>query len=82
MTIQQIQTLIVDDEKYSREELIFLLDSYPEITIVGQASTGQEAVAKIMELKPDLLFLDIEMPGMTGTEVASVLKEMQTPPHT
>ncbi|WP_413375441.1 LytR/AlgR family response regulator transcription factor [Alkalihalobacillus sp. 1P02AB] len=81
MNQRPIRTLIVDDEKYSREELIFLLQAYSEIEIIGQASTGHEAVAKIIELQPELLFLDIEMPGMTGTEVASVLKEMQSPPY-
>ncbi|WP_061950422.1 LytR/AlgR family response regulator transcription factor [Alkalihalobacillus trypoxylicola] len=80
MITSTMRALIVDDEKYSREELIYLLKSHSQIEVIGQASTGQEAVAKMIELKPDVLFLDIEMPGMSGTEVAAVIKEMKQPP--
>ena len=65
-----IQTLIVDDEKLARDELAFLLESYPELAIVGQAENGLEAVAMIDEHEPDLVFLDVQMPGLDGLSVA------------
>lgn len=75
-----IKTLVVDDEKYSREELKYLLKSFSSIQIVGEATTGKEALTKIMTAEPDLLLLDIEMPEMNGTELAALLKQMKYPP--
>lgn len=77
---QTIKTLVADDEKYSREELKFLLKDYPSIQITGEAATGQEALSKIIADEPDLLLLDIDMPKMTGTELAAILKKMKNPP--
>ena len=65
-----IQALIVDDEKLARDELAFLLESHPELAIVGQAENGLEAVAMIDEHEPDLVFLDVQMPGLDGLSVA------------
>lgn len=81
MINKPIRTLVADDEKYSREELLYLLKFFPRIDVVGEAQSGQEATAKIMELQPDLLFLDIEMPEMNGTHVASIVKQMKNPPY-
>ncbi|MFT6747149.1 MAG: two-component system LytT family response regulator [Glaciecola sp.] len=64
-----INTLIVDDERLARVELTQLLKAYPQINVIGEATNGNEAVEKIESLKPDLVFLDIEMPGKTGFEV-------------
>jgi DNA-binding LytR/AlgR family response regulator len=64
-----MRSLIADDESDARARLIRLLSHHPEIEIIGQASDGLEAVEKIEALRPDLLFLDIEMPGLTGFEV-------------
>ena len=61
--------LIVDDERLARNELNRLLGRFPEIEVVGEASNGETAIEKIQELAPDLVFLDIQMPGMTGFEV-------------
>ena len=61
--------LIVDDEKLARELLTEYLETFPEIEIVGEASNGTDAVTQIDKLKPDLLFLDVQMPGMTGFDV-------------
>lgn len=61
--------LIVDDEKLARELLREYLESFPEIELVGEASNGNDAVAMIDKYKPDLLFLDVQMPGMTGFDV-------------
>lgn len=62
----QITTLIVDDEKPARDELAYLLKSFPEIELIGQGRNGIEAVNLIKEHAPDLVFLDVEMPGLDG----------------
>jgi DNA-binding LytR/AlgR family response regulator len=64
-----MKSLIVDDEPDARARLGRLLKSYPEIVIAGEAQNGLEALEKIEQLQPDLLFLDIQMPGLTGFEV-------------
>ncbi|MFT4899533.1 MAG: two-component system LytT family response regulator [Flavobacteriales bacterium] len=64
-----MRALLVDDERLARVELTKLLEKFPEIEIVGEASNGEEAIDKIEELNPELVFLDIQMPGMTGFEV-------------
>jgi two-component system LytT family response regulator len=66
---QQTTCLIIDDEKLARELLHEFLENFPEIEIVGDASNGTEAVTLIDKLKPELIFLDVQMPGMTGFEV-------------
>lgn len=62
-------SLIADDEEPARARLSRLLAAHPDIEIAGEACDGLEAVERIEELRPDLLFLDIEMPGLTGFEV-------------
>jgi two-component system LytT family response regulator/two-component system response regulator LytT len=70
-----IQTIIVDDEKPAREELAYLLKSFPEISLVGQGKNGLEAVNLIKEHAPDLVFLDVQMPGLDGFGVLQKLVE-------
>ena len=65
----KIRTLIIDDEPLAREGIRIRLNEYPEVRIIGECNSGLEAVSMIEELKPDLLFLDIQMPGMNGFEV-------------
>jgi two-component system LytT family response regulator len=64
-----IRTLIVDDESLARERIISLLKKEIDIEIAGECSDGEEALQKINNLKPDLVFLDIQMPLMNGIEV-------------
>ena len=64
-----MRSLIADDEESARARLSRMLAAHPDIEIAGEACDGLEAVEKIEELRPDLLFLDIEMPGLTGFEV-------------
>jgi two-component system LytT family response regulator/two-component system response regulator LytT len=68
-----ISTLIVDDEKPARDELAFLLKSFPELRVIGQGKNGTEAVALIQEHAPDLVFLDVQMPGLDGFGVIKKL---------
>jgi DNA-binding LytR/AlgR family response regulator len=62
--------MVVDDEQLAREELCFLLEQVGDIELVGQAGDGPSALRLAGELKPELLFLDVQMPGLTGFEVA------------
>src|SRR5882762_5835737 len=74
-TTMPINTIIVDDEKPAREELAFLLKAFPEISIIGQGKNGLEAVNLIKEHNPDLVFLDVQMPGLDGFGVLQKLVE-------
>jgi two-component system, LytTR family, response regulator LytT len=70
-----INTVIVDDERPARDELAFLLKGFPEINIVAQGKNGLEALALIKEHNPDLVFLDVQMPGLDGLGVIKKLIE-------
>ena len=70
--------LIIDDEKLARELLREFLEAFPEIEIIGECSKGTEAVEQIDKLKPDLIFLDVQMPGMNGFDV---LDEIEHEPY-
>jgi two-component system LytT family response regulator len=63
---QQLRTLIIDDEWLIRLELRRMLSQYPNVNVVGEAANLNEAVQAVKELKPDLVFLDIQMPGGSG----------------
>ena len=68
-----IRALLVDDEQPARERLRRLLADFETLEIVGEAEDGEQAIESILRLKPDLVFLDIQMPGCTGMEVAASL---------
>ena len=68
-----IRALVVDDEPAARERLSQLLAPYDDVEVVGEAADGEQAVERIRELKPDLVLLDIQMPGCSGIEVAASL---------
>jgi two-component system LytT family response regulator len=69
-----MKTLIVDDERLARNELRRLLEAFPRIEIVGEAANSEEAIEKIDQLGPELLFLDIQMPGKNGFELLSSIE--------
>lgn len=75
MTTSNIEVLIVDDHPLLRQGLKTLLELEGEITVVGQASNGPEALRLADQLRPDVVLLDINMPGMNGIEVAKALRE-------
>jgi two-component system response regulator LytT len=76
-----ISCIIVDDEQLALEELNFLLDSIPEVKVIGQGRNGIEAIRLVEELEPDLLFLDIEMPGLNGFKVVEQLAKRDELPQ-
>ncbi|WP_234735287.1 LytR/AlgR family response regulator transcription factor [Tellurirhabdus bombi] len=69
-----MKALIVDDERLARNELRRLLDNFPKIEIIGEAPNADEALKLIDELQPELLFLDIQMPGKNGFELLSSIE--------
>ncbi|RWZ52307.1 response regulator transcription factor [Halobacillus fulvus] len=76
-----MKVIVVDDERFSREELIYLLKQHEFVEIVGEADSGEQALMKTIQLQPDVLFLDVEMPKMDGMEVAKSVQELKKVPH-
>lgn len=71
----QIRVLVVDDHALFREGLVGLLSSQPDIEVVGEAEDGLEALVKAQELRPDLILMDVTMPGCDGLEATRLIKE-------
>jgi two-component system LytT family response regulator/two-component system response regulator LytT len=74
-----ISAVIVDDERLARDELAYLLEEHPDIEIVGRGSNGLEALELIVEMEPDLVFLDVNMPGLDGLGIIQKLQEKKIP---
>jgi two-component system LytT family response regulator len=72
--MNKLRTIIVDDESLARRGLKLRLEQYPELELVAQCCNGKEALGAVAELQPDLMFLDIQMPGMDGFEVVGRLQ--------
>jgi two-component system LytT family response regulator len=79
MTTRPIRVLIVDDEPLARQRIEDLLAREPNVEIVGAADNGNAAIEAIGRLRPDLLFLDVQMPGKTGLEVARAIGAQSMP---
>ena len=79
MSARTLRTLLVDDEALSRRGLELRLAVAADVEIVGQCSNGREALAAIRELRPDLVFLDIQMPGLSGFDVLAELQPHELP---
>jgi two-component system LytT family response regulator len=73
-----MKAIIIDDERLARNELRKLLQDFPQIEVVDEASNAKEGIEKIETLQPDLIFLDIQMPGQTGFDL---LAELDKAPH-
>ena len=77
-----ISAILVDDEKLASEELAYQLKEFPDIEIIATAANGLEAVKLIEDLEPDLVFMDVQMPGLDGMSVIRKLREKNIPlPH-
>jgi two-component system response regulator LytT len=76
-----LRALVVDDEQLARSELCFLLEQIDAVEVVGQAGNGLEALASVERLAPDVVFLDVQMPGLTGFEVARRMLDQNIPSH-
>jgi two-component system LytT family response regulator/two-component system response regulator LytT len=77
-----LATIVVDDEQLAREELAFLLKDFPEIELIGTGSNGLEALDLIEKLEPEVVFMDVNMPGLDGLGVVGRLREKGIdPPH-
>jgi two-component system, LytTR family, response regulator len=70
-----IQAILIDDERLARTELRKLLEDHPQIEIIDEASNAKEGIEKIEKHNPDLIFLDIQMPGKTGFEMLADLEK-------
>ena len=75
-----MKILIVDDEPLARSRLQSLLDGIPNVKVIGEAGNGEQALASIQRQQPDVVLLDIRMPGMDGMETATHLNKMDKPP--
>jgi two-component system, LytTR family, response regulator len=73
MTKSEIKVLVVDDELLGRERICSLLNQHAEIKIVGECANGRQAVEAIRNLKPDLVFLDVQMPKINGFDVVEII---------
>lgn len=71
-----MKALIIDDERLARKELASLLQQFPKVEIVGECANAEEALEAIRNVQPDLIFLDIQMPGMNGFEMLQELEEV------
>jgi CheY-like chemotaxis protein len=74
----ELRALLVDDEQLALDELGFLLGQIGDVDVIGQAGNGVEALAAAGRLRPDIIFLDVQMPGLTGFEVARRMLEQRT----
>jgi DNA-binding LytR/AlgR family response regulator len=75
-----VRVLLVDDEAPARSELRYLLGAHPDVEVVGEAATAREAVALAAAVRYDVVFLDVEMPGPSGLDLARVFQQQASRP--
>src|SRR5436190_10571720 len=76
-----LRAVLVDDEQLARDELGYLLGRVGGVAVIGQAGNGVDALSTIARLQPDVVFLDVQMPGLTGFEVARRMANKRTASH-
>ena len=69
-----LKVIVVDDEPLARKGMLVRLRDFPELDVIAECSNGQQAIETITSLAPDLVFLDVEMPGMDGLHLAEMLE--------
>src|SRR5438093_9461765 len=77
----ELRAVLVDDEQLARDELGYLFGQVGGVEVIGQAGNGIEALSTIDKLQPDVVFLDVQMPGLTGFEVARRMLDTNAPSH-
>ncbi len=70
---RRLAALLVDDERLARDELRYLLESFPDLDVIGEAADGVGAIESIRATSPDIVFMDVQMPGLNGLEVVREL---------
>jgi len=75
----KIRVVVADDHRLVRAGIVALLEDIPDVEVVGEASDGTQALTIVSELKPDVLFLDLAMPGMSGLEALARIRELLLP---
>lgn len=75
MLMEKIKVLLADDHELVRTGLVKLLEAYKDITVIGEAGDGQEAVEKTKKLNPDVLVIDLSMPKLTGIEATKIIRK-------
>ncbi|MDE2572330.1 MAG: response regulator, partial [bacterium] len=76
----RVRVLIVDDSAFMRRALLKMLENDPGIEVIGAANSGEEAVARVADLRPDVVTMDVEMPGIGGLEaVRGIMRTHPTP---
>jgi two-component system, LytTR family, response regulator LytT len=76
-----IKAIVIDDEPYSRDELVHLLGAFPAIEVIGEAEKGKEGLELTLSLQPDVIFVDIEMGEMSGIDMVEVIQKLKEPPR-
>src|SRR5450432_926187 len=76
-TMSNFKVLIVDDERLSRRRIRRLLTLEPECEVIGECANGTEAVTALSRARPDILFLDVQMPELNGFEVIQALTQLE-----
>jgi two-component system LytT family response regulator len=77
--VEKLRAIVVDDEQLARRLVVSILQDMPEVAVVAECSTGREAVRAVSDLAPDLMFLDIKMPGWNGFDVIKKIQPEQLP---
>jgi len=78
-TERNIRAMVIDDEPWARHRILSLLQDEPKIDVVGESSGGWDAVNAILDRKPDLLFLDVQMPELNGFDIIDQIQEHHLP---
>ena len=77
----KVRVLLVDDDALVRAGLRMILSSSEEMEVVGEAADGTDAVAAVLAHRPDVVLMDIRMPGMDGIAATTAIRRLPTPPH-